>query len=445
MKHFWSICAALLFASGLSAQDGGQAYSLKQAQDYAMQNSYDIRNAQVDLAIAEKKVKETTAIGLPQISAAGQFQNFIDIPTTVLPANAFNPAAPEGEMIGVQFGTDYNITGSISANQLIFSGSYIVGLQAAKTYKNVSRQMIDKAEIDVKASVTQAYYTVLVADENVAVLKATYDNTQKLYDEAVEIQKQGLMEQQDVDQLKLTVTNLKNNYDMAVRQQELSLQLLKLQMGLDIKTDITLTDKLDAQIETTDMDALLQKDFSATNNIDYQLVKTQESLNDLSVRAEKSEYLPTLAAFFTHQQQALRNEFDVFEDMPWYPSTIWGLSLQVPIFSSGMRASKVSQAKLEVEKTQTTLTQLDQSLQFQAASAKSNYLTAYSVFQNEKDNLALAESIQNTTLAKYKEGMASSMDLTQAQNQYLATQANYIQAAFNLLNAKIELEKLMNP
>lgn len=444
MKRILILCM-ILFAGAVSAQDGGQALSLKQAQDFAMQNNYELRNTKADLLIAEKKVKETTAIGLPQVNAEASFQQMLDIPTQVIPAQAFNPQAPEGEFVAVQFGTEFNTAATITATQLIFDGSYIVGLQASKVYSNISRQAVDKKEIDVREAVTQAYHTCLVAEENVEVMKSSLDNMQKLLDETQKIFESGLIEEQDVEQLQLSVASIENAYNQAVRQQELSYILLKIQMGMDIKSAITLTDDLETIISSMNMETVVNKEFNPNNNIDYQMMETQVELQALNVKNQKMSSAPSLGAFFSHSQNALRNEFDVFDDLPWFPTTVWGLNLSVPIWGSGQRYHRIGQAKLELEKAETTRDMVGQTLEMQVMNARSEFLTAYSVFVNERNNLALAEKIQMRTLTKYKEGVASSMELTQAQNQYLSTQGNYIVSMLNLLNAKSALDQLLNP
>ena len=158
----------------LVAQTTENSFSLKQAQDYALKNNYQIKNAQLDVTIAKKKVWETTAYGLPQVMAEAKFQNFIDLPTNLIPANAFNPLAPEGEFAELQFGTDYNTSATISASQLIFDGSYIVGLQAARTYQELSINNKKKTDEEIKYAVAQAYHTVLVAKENEKVLAQSF-------------------------------------------------------------------------------------------------------------------------------------------------------------------------------------------------------------------------------------------------------------------------------
>ncbi len=438
------IITVFLLLSGVAFGQGAKEFTLKEAQDYAIKNAYNAKVDSLNLAIAIKKVKETTAIGLPQVNGEVKFQNFLDIPTTVIPANAFNPTAPEGELVGVQFGTDYSTTASITASQLIFDGSYLVGLRAARTYTDLSRRTLSNTELEIKDMVAQAYYTALVADENVKVLEATLKNMDKLYAETKAIYDNGLVEEQDVEQMQLTVANMQNALTRAERQSGLTKDLLKLQMGMELSATIGLKEDMEAVAGSADVESLVSKEFNAGNHPQYQMAQTGEALSLLDLKNKRSAYYPKVGAFFTHQQQALRNNFDVFENLPWYPSTLWGINITVPIFSSNMRRSQVSQAKLELEKTQVQVKQLDQSLQLEARSAKAEYSSAYEVFNTEKENLALAERIQTKTLKKYKEGLASSMELTQAQNQYLTTQGNYINAAMQLLSAKARLDKVMN-
>ena len=441
-----TLSTVLFLALGVSAMaQTGQQFSLKQAQEYALQNSNELKNAQLDAMIADKKVREVTALGLPQVNAEGSFQNFLKLPTTVIPAQAFNPAAPADATVGVQFGTEFNTTGSITASQLIFDGSYIVGLQASKAFRSLSGIAAEKTKTEIKDAVIQAYYTVLVAGENKVVLDSTLSNMEKLYGDTRKIYDNGLIEEQDVDQLELTVANMKNSVTIAERQLDVAYKMLKLQMGFDINQPIQVTDNIETLVSTIDVDALVNQQFSPENNYDYKLLQTQHALNGLTLKNEKAAFLPSLNGFFQHQQQNLSNNFALTgDDAIWFPSTLWGLNLKVPIFSSGMRLAKVSQAKLEMEKSQNDLTRVNQGLLVQAAAAKSSYKSAYEIFNTNRKSLGLAERIQNKTLVKYKEGISSSMDLTQAQNQYLSAQGSYINSMLDLLNAKAALDKILN-
>lgn len=433
-----------LFISGTSAVSYAQesfSFSLQEAQDYAIKHNYQNQNAIKDIEIAKKKVWETTAIGLPQVNAEGQIQRFIDIPTQVAPANAFNPLAPEGELATFQFGLNYNNSVGISASQLIFDGSYIVGLQAAKTYKELSINSQAKTEIELKDAVAQAYYTVLAAEKNVVVLKNSLEATQKMLTETQALYREGLTEEQNVDQLELNVNALQTNFEIAEDQRDFAKKLLNIQLGLPIETQVTLTEQLD-NLVTTNQNSLADKKFSAENHIDYELTVTNMKLSQLNLRKEKYSFLPTLSAFFSHQQQNFGNELDVFSgDARWFPATIVGLNLKLPILTSGARLSKVSQAKIEFEKMENTAKEVEQNLKYQAELAASNFDTAKETFDNQKDNLALAQKIYDKTVKKYDAGIASSLELTQAQNQLLSAEGNYIKAVLDLLNARSALER----
>lgn len=433
----------VLFLLLVKSSIGQQSYTLKQAQDYAVEHNQKAKNANLDLQIAEKKVWETTASGLPQVSAKGEFQNFIDIPTSVLPANAFNPLAPADELVGVKFGTEYNFTGSVEVSQLLFSGNYLVGLQAAKTYTSLSKQLKDKSEQEIRNSVANAYYTVLVLQENIAILDSTLLKIKDLYNTTQILVDNKVMESTNASQLKLSVLQVENGIAKVKSQLEVSYSFLKMEMGMDLTAPIELAD-LYSDITASAVN-FGEETFSSSNNIDYQLLETQLKLNELSLKNTKANYLPSLAAFLSHQQVAQRNEFNFFDgEKDWFPTTVWGLTLNIPIFSSGQRASKVSQAKLEVEKSQNTIDQLDKGLQLQMIQASSTYTSTKDVYETQKIAVNVAEEILNSTEIKYKEGVVSSMELTQVQNQLLQAQTDLTNASFDLIKAKLDIDKLLN-
>ncbi len=391
-KHIYIVFILLLVKSTI----GQQNYTLKQAQDYAIANNQNAKNADLDIQIAEKKVWEMTASGLPQISASGEFKNFIDIPTSVLPANTFNPSAPADELVGIQFGTNYNVTGTIQVNQLLFSGNYLVGLQAAKTYTSLSQQLKDKSEQDIRSNVANAYYTVLVLEKNVQTLDSTLLKIKELYKTTQILVDNKVMESTNASQLKLSVLQVENGISRVKSQLEVSKSLLKMEMGMDLSSPITLTD-LYTDITASAVNYGEEK-FSTENNIDYKLLETQYKLNELSYKNTKANYLPSLAAFFSHQQNALRNDFSFFDgEKDWFPTTLWGLSLNIPIFSSGQRAAQVSQAKLEMEKTQNTLDQLSKGLTLQMIQASSSYNSAKGVYETQKTAVTVAKEILEST------------------------------------------------
>lgn len=418
--------------------------NLEQAIQTGIKNNYSVRLSQFDMEKSQKKVREILAIGLPQVNAEGNFNNFVNLPTTVIPANMFNPNAPSDELLGVKFGTDFSVTGSVTLTQLLFDGSYIVGLQATKNLAALSQMMVKRTENETKNEIIRAYYTAIVADENIKTLKATLDVVSKIANETKIISDNGLIESQDAEQLQLTVSTLKNALSRAEMMREASYLSLKMQMGLSLDTTITLTENMDAILASNDFNALKESALNLNQNLDHKMLETQITLNGLNMNNEKMKYYPSLGAFFTQQYQAFRNDFDFFADKPWYPATIWGLQLKVPVFSSGMRNARVEQAKVELEKSKVQLEQLDRALQLQTYISKAELTNAINSFNTQKEALALAESIQRKTMVKYKEGVVSSLELTMAQNQFLTAQANYIAAVFNLLSAKASLEKILN-
>ena len=347
MRKKFLISGILLFCGGIiSAQN---AFTLEQAQKFALENSYTIKSSEADLRKSEQKVKEILAIGLPQINAAGTFQNNLVLPTTVLPANAFNQMVDPDDLIAIKFGTNFNVTGSLTVTQLIFDGSYLVGLEATKGLKKLNELMIEKSAQDVLKELTKAYYSVLVAGENEKTLQLSLAKIQKVYNETKIIFDNGLIESQDVDQLQITISTLNNAVNRAGRMKSVALEMLKFHMGMKADQTLSLTDSLlltnDSITQTN-----ASTDLSMGDNVDKQLLATQIMLNELDMKNQRMGYYPSLGAFFTQQYQALRNDFNFFGNYPWYPATIWGIQLNIPIFSSGMRKAKVEQAKINIEK-----------------------------------------------------------------------------------------------
>jgi outer membrane protein len=420
-----------------------QSYSLKQAQEYALKNSPVVINKQLEKEIASKKVWELTASGLPQVEATGNFQNFIDIPTTVVPANAFNPMAPSDELVGLRFGTDYNVTGAITVNQLIFNGSYFVGLQASKTYQLLAEKDVKKAELEVKEMVAQSYYSILILQENLLILDSSFAKMQKLLVDTKILAENKVIESTDADQLEVNVLTVKNAVDQMKRQLEVSKNLLKLNMGLPLDVEVVLTDDASVFVQVLNPESAMAVSFDVQNNIDYQLMQVQFSLARLDMKNKQAGYMPSLGAFFNHQQQAFRNDFDFFDkDKNWFPATIWGLSLQVPIFSSGMRMSQVSQARIKTEQVQTAIEQLENSLKVQSLKLQSDFSGALDTYENEKKKAEVTAEILRKTEIKFKEKVASGLELTQVQNQYLNAEASRVNALYNLITTKIALDKL---
>lgn len=430
-----------LFSISISVVNA-QQFSLEEAQQYAVEHSYQARSANLEVEKSQRKVKETISTGLPQVNATASYQNFLELPRQLVPAEFFG--GREGEFAEVVFGTEQQMGFDLRATQLLFDGSYFVGLQASKVYLELSKNDQRKTETEIKQMVTQAYGNVLVTEENIEILKQNMENLQSQLDETKALYENGFAEEQDRDQLELLLANAKNAYEQALRQKDISRNQLKFMMGIDINSEIELTDQLDEITISNAGESLLNTEFDVKNHIDYKVLSTQEQASKLLFKQEKSTYLPKLSAFASYQQNSYSNEFNFFDDSRWFPTEVVGLNFSMPIFSSLGRNQRVQQAKIEMEQVGVAKKQMEQQLLIQVENARSEYTFALSQYNTAKENLKLAERIYNKTKIKYEEGVNSSMDLTQANNQLLDTQGNYINAALQLINAKSNLDKALN-
>jgi len=418
------------------------SFNLKEAQDYAVKNSYNVRNAQFDLEMAQKKVKENLSYGFPQVSASVDYSYYIALPTSLIPAE-FIGGQP-GEFIELQFGLKNNLTGGITLNQLIFDGRYFIGLQYAQIFEQLSIQGVEKSEEDVKQTVTQTYYNILVGEEALKILDSTLVILEKTRYETGELFKEGFMEKTDYDQLTLTVTNIENSINSVQRQNEIGYKLLNYQMGIDLEQQVILTETLEELIGKASAGALVDQPFNLEQHIDYRLITSQEQMKVLSLKNEKAAYYPSLRGFIFVQENAQRNEFNFLTpDEPWFLMSSTGISMQIPILSSGYRKSRVSQAKLDLEKIRNIKEQVAEGLKLSIAQSKSEFRTAMENYMREKQNVDLSLEIYRKTLTKYNEGVATSVELTQQHNQFLDSERKYFQTVFSLLEAKNKLDKAL--
>ena len=433
-------CCCNLFS--LAEGDEKRTFSLEEAQNFAIENNLNIKNAEADVKIARKKIWETTAIGLPQVNGTVNYTDNLSLATVLIPD--FFGGNPD-EMIEVQFGTQHNASASITATQQIFSGPYIVGLMAARVYRQLSEQNLEQTEINVKELVTRNYYLILLSEEIRKTLLKNYNNTLKTYKETKAMFKQGFVEETDVDQLKVTLTTLDNSVNSMERQVKASKNMLKFQMGLDLEVLVSLTDSLNGILGKINLQLPGGNDFNIDNNIEYNIMETQIELASLDLKRQKTEYLPTLSVMYMNNWNAMRDGFNFFNsDKKWYESEMIGFTLNIPVFSSGSKISKISQKQLAFEKATHTKKLIRQNLEMESQQVKFDYNTALEKYLSEKENVKLAKRILEKTRIKYKNGMASSFELIQANNQYLQTESNLTSAKVEILNVKIRLDKITN-
>ncbi|NQY08904.1 MAG: TolC family protein [Flavobacteriales bacterium] len=421
--------------------NGQTVYSLSEAQQFALKNSAVVKNSHLDVEIAKARIKEITASGLPQISGELGYNHFFDVPTTVTEARNFDSSAPAGLLAPLKFGLPRSATAGVTASQLLFDGTYIVGLQAAKVYRQLSERGVKKAEVDVKEAVATSYFMVLMANENVKIYKSSLYDIKTSLSELKLMLKNGLIDEQEVDQLQLSVSSITSTHDVAVTQKKVALEMLKYQMGLKGDAEIILSDSLDVLILSAENVELLSQTVDVKSHLDYQLITTQESLLKLDVKKEKYRRLPSVATFFSHSQNAfaLDIKFDT-----WYPSTIFGFSANIPIWSSGVSSKRIKRAEFELEKIANTKASLVKGLEVNFVNANAEYNAAINNSRVAKRSRDLAEKILDKTILKQKEGLASSMQVTQANTQYLNAQGQYMNSIIELLTAKIKLQKALN-
>lgn len=445
MNNQIKLFSLLLFLSTYSfSQEDSTKFSLEQAMEYGVQKHESVKNEELEYESAEKQVWEATSYGLPQISASGQFRHNIIIPKSIVPANAFNPQAPADELVALEFGTEFNVDFGFQVNQLIFEGSYIVGIQVSKYYKEFVSTSIDLAKQDVMYNIAQAYYLVLIAKENLQLVDTTVNITRSLLEDTRELYKAGLIDETEVDQLELSLSRVETQQILAKRQYENSKNLLKMSMAYDMDSDIEATDDLYAILKNLHDNNPTQELMSVENNLDYILLNRKQKLDEYNVKNEKFKNLPSIAAFFQLNTLAGRNNFDFFRDKPWFANSMWGLTLNIPITSSGNRWAKEQRAKIVVQQTSNKKDLLVRSLKYQEVQGKIQYNDAFDQLLREKDNVDLSKKIYERTIIKRNEGMATSLEVSQTQSQYISSQATYIQAILDVLQAKINLDKLFN-
>lgn len=425
------------------SQEIPERYSLQEAIDFALLNNRTAINAARDIEAAKAQKWETTASGLPQISAAVDYQNFLKQQVQVIPAEFFggNP----GEFAEVVFGTKQSVSAFATLNQKIFDGSYLVALQSAKVFLEISQNAKTKTDLEVRKAVINAYGNVLLAEESVTILKRNLEVLQMNLDETTKIYENGLTEEENVEQLQITLSGVESNLNNTTRLKTLAYQMLNITMGIDVYHNTILTDDLETLTQQNMSLGLLEAEANVANTIDYQIAENDKVTKELLLKLEKSKALPTLNGFLNGGYTSFSNEFDFLnKEQPWFGSSLFGLSLNIPIFSSGMRNAATQRAQINLEKAETDLVNTAQQISLEIAAAKSDYRFAIEEYMNKKENLQLAQRIENKNQTKFFEGISSSFDLRQAQTQLYTAQQEFLQAMLNVINEKAELETALN-
>jgi outer membrane protein len=444
MKRKYFIMTALsLMLSWLmlagQENSGEMKLSLKEAQDYALTYNKSIKSARYDLETSKLSVWEVATALLPQVSVSGAVVDNLKIRTVLMPGAIFGDTS--GGYIPLRFGTQYNTSAGVTANLLVFNAPLYVGIQTTNLAKKMAQMNITKTEIDIKESVANAYYLILVSDESLRIINENLNILNELLKSTRAMFSVGMAESTDVDQMMSNVTMMENTRSTMERGIEVNYNFLRLLLGVKPETKIALSETLDMITETINVDALFAQEFNYRDNISYQLIEGQEKLSALSVKSKKASALPTLAGYYTYSKEG---QSDKLFHQSYFPTSMLGAQISIPILAGGERFVSIKKAKINLLKAQNTKEIMTDQLLLQEKQLKYNLINANLQYVNQKQNIEVAKRVYTSTENKFKQGMASSLDLTQANSLYLQAENNYISALMNLLQTKLSLDKLLN-
>jgi outer membrane protein len=444
MKRILLVLLSMISVKGIAQNDTKKTnFTLNEAITYALEYNYTVINSGRDIVKAKQKKWETTAMGLPQINGGLDYQNNIELQKSLLPAELVG--GNKGDFVEVAFGTKHSMLARTTLSQLIFDGSYIVALQASKVYLKYYENNKNKTDIDIKEMIINSYGNVLLAKESIVIIQKNISSLEKTLNDTKQTYKNGLIEEESVEQLQINLTNLQSTLQYNMRLLDITSKMLKINMGIDINQEITLTDQLD-QLTAQNLDmTLTQKAFEVNDNINFKIANNFQEQKVLEYKLERSKALPSLGANVNFGYNAFGNQFQFFtNNQKWLNYSNIGLSLNVPIFSSLARTSRTQQAKIALEQANTQLVESEQKLKLQYASAKSEFEYSVEDYLSAKSNLSLAERIEKKQQIKFSEGLSTSFDFNDAQRQLYASQQRYLQSMISVINKRANLETIIS-
>jgi outer membrane protein TolC len=459
-KILLSITTLFLLSRGASAQKNIQAFSLIQTVDYAMKNAVEIRNALIDIDMQRQTNREITALAMPQVSANVGATRFFDIPTTTLPdfispsvygvlvnngvkdgnGNPINFPANGFGFVPARFGTNWNASGGFEASQILFDGQIFVGLQARSASMKLARQSADVTKEMIKANVMKMYYQLVVGQRQKNSIDVNIDRFEKLHADATEIYKNGLIEKLDLDKIDVQLNNLKTEKYKVENQLLTGMAALKFMIQLPQQDSLILTDSISSDAIQYRLSA---DSFSMQNRKEYQQLMTALELNKYNIKRYQLSRVPTLAAFGSLSRNAQRNVFNFFQSGEWFPTSLVGIKMTVPIFDGFSRHARIQKAKYELNKLKNNVQQFEQAVEFEISSARLKWDNAIQTVTAQERNVKLAESVFNQTKLKYEQGVGSTTEIYNAQTDYKVSENNYYAALYDAIIAKIDLMKAL--
>jgi outer membrane protein TolC len=438
MIRLRKIYAGLFLLTSLAAT--AQSFSLKQAVDYAIAHQVQVKNSQLDLQNANAKVNEIRAMGLPQVNGSLSLTNNLILQRVFIPARIFNPAAAEGELIAAKFGVDNAGFANVGLSQLVFDGTYLLGLKASSVYKDLAVKSVTQSKQQVAENVTKAYYGILVNEKRQGLLALNVARLDTLLKETRELNKQGFVEKIDVQRLDVQANNLRTELENIDRLQALSYSLLKFQMGYPMEEPIRLSETLE-KVELATFNTNAAGDFNYSNRIEYSILQTQENLAELDLKSIKAGYLPRLLLNANYGYNAGANGFGDLVKNPWFDNAAVTIALQIPIFDGYSKKYRAIQSANNLQKVRQSYGLLKSSIDMQRSQASITMKNALESMKEQKANLELANEISRVTRVKYQNGVGSNLEVLNAESSIKESQANYFTALYNALVAKVELEK----
>ena len=430
-----SILTLLCSTITLYAQDKQHVFSLDQAVAFALEHNKTIQSSEKDIEISQKRYWQAVAAGLPQISATADYTTMFNYEMSMKSTLTIGPDVVPMEMNSVMKDQS-NLKGSFQ--QLIFSGQYLQGVQITKVLQQLSQQSYQLNELDVKENVTGAYYLILIAEESKTIVAQNIGDIEKIMQHTQNMYNVGMAEITDVDQLKITVSQLKNALSSLENSISLNYNLLRFHLGLNSTDEVKLTDELDYFLGKQLYQTLAGSSFDVEQNIQYQMIGTQELLSKKNVGLQRWAFAPSIVGVYSYTEKLLKPDFDTS------PKQLLNFTMAIPIFSSWERMSKVGQAKIELEKSQLTKDLVKDQLLLQENQLRNDLKSAMDNYALQSENVDVAQRVFQNYRNKYEHGMLSSLQLTQANSNYLTAQSNYLTAVMNLLQAQLKLQKLLN-
>lgn len=440
----------------VAAQDSVIQFSVAEAREYAVKHNRELQNAKQDVHIAEEQYKAARGQGLPQVNGTLDYMTNFNYEAELEFGSDDQTSTPDidftvldqGDMEIMKLLNSMTSTGpttikmtdqssaKIQVSQLIFGGQYWVGLATARIGRQLAQQNVEITELDVRESIANTYYMILVTEQIIDVLNQNIDNLEEIKQHTQNMYKAGLAEEVDVDQISISQSQLENQKKAMERNLNLTYHMLHFQMGLDYDQEIELTDSLDALMGNLEISTKLAISFDPAQNPQLRIMETKEAMQEKQIEMEKWAYAPRLTGFYTYTEKIMTSGFDL------NPRNAAGLNLSIPIFSSGVRKANLDKARIELDKAQRQKEMLKEQLLMQNNQLRYELTNAFENYQTQKENVKVARRVLENVQNKYKQGLASSLDLTQANSNYLEAESNYLNAARELMQANLKLEKL---